>query len=307
MSTYIGIDGGGTKTTCAIGDDHNLLGTGTSGGSNIVKLGEAQARASVQAAILKACVAAKVDPAQVECTCIGVAGTSVPQVKNAVKRFIAEVVAGNVIVHGDNEIALEAAFGGAAGVIVASGTGSIAYGHNEQGETARAGGHGFAVSDEGSGYWIGRAAVSAVLSALDNGVETLLLTQLAEALEAHPREAIVEVANSIPSPDFSKLFPLVTDAAEVGDPIAIEVLKQAGGELAELATSVIQRLWPAETKVRIGMVGGVFQNSSHVRQEFYTQLRLRHPQVNVSMSVVNPVMGALALARRGVEQRAAKA
>jgi N-acetylglucosamine kinase-like BadF-type ATPase len=306
MGIYVGIDGGGTKTTCAIGDEKNLLGTGTSGGSNVVRLGEAQARASVQAAILKACVSAKVDPGQVERTCIGVAGASVPQVKDAVRRFVSEVVPGTVVVLGDNEIALESVFGGAPGVVVASGSGSIAYGRNEQGETARAGGHGFAIGDEGSGYWIGRAAVSAALRALDNGKETLMLTQLAYALGAHARDEIVKVANSSPPPDFAAVFPVVTQASEAEDPIAVEVLKRAGGELAQLAATVIRRLWPENTAVRVGMVGGVFQNSSIVRQEFYNALRAIHPKVNVSFSVANPVMGALLIARKDVERAAAK-
>ncbi len=214
MGIYLGIDGGGTKTTCAIGDEKNLLGTGTSGGSNVVRHGEAQARASVQAAILKACVSAKIDPGQVERTCVGVAGASVPQVKDAVRRFVAEIVPGSVVVLGDNEIALEACFGCAPGVVVASGSGSIAYGRNDKGEIARAGGHGFAIGDEGSGYWIGRAALSASLRAQDNGTETLMLTQLALALGVRSRDEIVKLANGHPAPDFAALFPVVMGASE---------------------------------------------------------------------------------------------
>ncbi len=305
MGIYVGIDGGGTKTTCAIGDEKNLLGTGASGGSNVVRLGEAQARASVQAAFLKACASAKVDPGQVERTCVGVAGASAPQVKDAARRFVAEVAPGTVLVLGDHEIALEAAFGGAPGVVVASGSGSIAYGRNDKGETARAGGHGCAIGDEGSGYWIGRAAISASLRAQDNGTETLMLTQLALALGAHSRGEIVNVANGTPAPDFASLFPVVTEASEAGDPIAVNVLERAGKELADLAATVIRKLWSGDETVRVGMVGGVFQNSSIVRQEFYNALRAVHPRVNVSFSVVNPVMGALSIARKNVEQLAA--
>ncbi len=64
-------------------------------------------------------------------------------------------------------IALEAAFGSGPGVIVIAGTGSIAYGRNAEGQTARAGGWGFAISDEGSGHWIGRTAVAAAIGAWD--------------------------------------------------------------------------------------------------------------------------------------------
>jgi glucosamine kinase len=304
MAIYLGIDGGGTKTTCAVGDDNTLLGTGTSGGSNVVRLGETQARASLQAAILKACNTAKVAPATVERTCIGVAGASVPQVREAVRRFIAEIVPGEVSVVGDNEIALEAAFAGGPGVIVASGTGSIAYGRNEQGKSARAGGYGFAISDEGSGHWIGRAAIAAAMRAFDLEQETELHCYIQEVLEARTPEDVIKVANATPPPDFSRLFPLVVQAAESGDAVAVDVLKRAGAELADLAAMVMQKLWPADTRVRVGMVGGVFQNSTQVRQEFYNALRRTHPQVNVSFSVVNPVMGALSLAKKSGSQAA---
>jgi glucosamine kinase len=304
MAIYLGIDGGGTKTTCAVGDDNNLLGTGTSGGSNVIRLGEAQARACLQAAILKACQAAKVEPGAVERTCIGVAGASVPQVRKAVRCFIAEIVSGEVVVVGDNEIALEAAFGGAPGVIVASGTGSIAYGRNEQGKTARAGGHGFAISDEGSGHWIGRAAIAAAMRAFDREQDTQLHGYINDALQVRSREDVVKAANATPPPDFARLFPVVVQAAEAGDQVAVEVLKSAGGELAELGAIVIRKLWPADANVRVGMVGGVFQNSTQVRQEFYNALRKTHPQVNVSFSIADPVTGALSLARK-VSQSAA--
>ena len=68
-------------------------------------------------------------------------------------------------------IALEAAFGSGPGVIVIAGTGSIAYGRNREGQTARAGGWGFAISDEGSGHWIGRTAVAAAIGAWDEDPE----------------------------------------------------------------------------------------------------------------------------------------
>lgn len=305
MPFYLGVDGGATKTSCAVGDEKALLGSGTSSGSNIVRSGEEQARASLQAAILKACCSAAIAPSQITQTCIGVAGVSVPDVSDKVRRIVAEVVAGSVEVVGDNEIAMEAAFGDAPGIVVASGTGSIAYGRNEHGEIARAGGHGFVVSDEGSGQWIGRAAVTAALRALDRDQVSFLYENIGKALHVRSRHELVKVVNGNPAPDFSQLFPVVVDAAEAGDAVAVSVLRAAGTELAQLAAVVFGRLWPNGGTVRVAMVGGVFQNAAIVRQEFYNSLRAVHPQVNVSFSVVNPVMGALALARKAVQRNAA--
>lgn len=305
MAFYLGIDGGGTRTTCAVGDDNAVLGTATSGASNIIKLGERQARTSLQDAILKACDAAGISSLQLLHTCVGVAGASVPEVREALRRFIAEIAAGSILILGDHEIALEAAFGGGPGVIVISGTGSIACGRNEKGEIARAGGHGFAISDEGSGYWIGRAAVSAALRAIDSGAESILPDRIGTILRARNRDELVRTVNGNPVPDFSQLFPCVAEAAQTGDVVAASVLRSAGAELAQLAAVVSEKLWPRGGAVHIAMAGGVFQNSAMVREAFSDALHSAQPQVSIISSVVTPVMGALSLARSGVRQGAA--
>jgi len=164
---YLGIDGGGTKTTCAVGDESRLLATAISGPSNIVRAGEAQARESLERAVRQACAAVGISAVEVARTCIGAAGAAHPEVAEKVHQMLASLLLSPVEVVGDMQIALEAAFDNGPGVIVIAGTGSIAYGRDANGNTARAGGRGFAISDEGSAHWIGRAAVGAVLRAAD--------------------------------------------------------------------------------------------------------------------------------------------
>ena len=172
MAIFLGIDGGGSKTSCLIGDETSVLGSGSAGGSNFVRGGEAAAKESLAAAIRQACMVANVKTSEIVSTCAGMAGVVSSETADTVRRILAEIVPGESEVVGDNAIALEAAFGGGPGVIVIAGTGSIAYGQNAAGESARAGGWGFAVSDEGSGQWIGRTAVSSLLRAQDEGRET---------------------------------------------------------------------------------------------------------------------------------------
>ena len=167
MAIFLGIDGGGSKTSSLIGDENSILGRGTAAGSNVVRVGEVPTREALAAAIRQACGAAHIVPAQITRTCIGVAGAARPQISQTIQRLLTELVPGEIEVVGDMVIALEAAFDDGPGVIVIAGTGSIAYGRNASGQTARAGGWGFAISDEGSGHWIGRAAVAAVLRACD--------------------------------------------------------------------------------------------------------------------------------------------
>ena len=158
MTYYLGIDGGGSKTTCAVGDESSLLATVAAGPSNITRVGEARARASLHQAVHEACAAAKIDPRQVRRACIGAAGAGREEIAGALRKIMAETLPGEIEVVGDMQIALAAAFGAGPGVIVIAGTGSIAYGRDAQGGTARAGGWGFAISDEGSAHWIGCAA-----------------------------------------------------------------------------------------------------------------------------------------------------
>jgi len=306
VSYYLGIDGGGTKTTCAVGDESHLLATATAGPSNIVRVGEAQARESLQAAVRQACAAAGITPAQVAHTCVGGSGAARPELAEAVRRCLAEILPTPIDVVGDMRIALEAAFDNGPGVIVIAGTGSIAYGRDEMGTTVRAGGWGFAIGDEGSAHWIGRAAVSAVLRAADlhPGDHSSLADALFKAWGVQSLPDLARAANSVPPPDFAALFPAV---AASDDDSARQVLTDAGRELACVAGVVIRRLFATEqtssipVAVPVAMIGGVFRRAALVRQVFCDDLRAHEPRAEVNPHVVEPVEGALRLARRAAK------
>ncbi|MBZ5568844.1 MAG: hypothetical protein LAN64_13465 [Acidobacteriia bacterium] len=298
MAIYLGIDGGGTQTTCAVGDQNSVLATASAGGSNMVRLGEHEARSNLHQAITKACDAARLRPGMVEAAVVGIAGASVPQVKETIAAMIHELVPGDIEVVGDMVTAMEAAFAGLPGVVAISGTGSVAFGRNRQGEVGRAGGWGPAISDEGSGHWIGRNAVAAVMRALDSFEATALLRGIFDAWNIESLEQLLQKANSSPPPDFAGLFPTVQSAASGGDDIAQQLLAAAGNELAWLAGVVIGRLWPQDDAVRVAIGGGVFAHSPIVRWTFWKQLRAEHPRAAVSFKITQPVEGALWLARR---------
>lgn len=303
MPYYIGIDGGGTKTTCAVGNDSQLLATATTGPSNIVRVGESEAHASLLEAVKQACAAATIRVAEVARTCVGASGATHPEVATAVHKFLAEILPTPIEVVGDMEIALEAAFGTGPGVIVIAGTGSIAYGRDQKGATARAGGWGFAIGDEGSAHWIGRAAVSAVLRASDanygkaeNTLHHELTTALSKAWQANSLLDLARIANSVPPPDFSALFPVVAASSDV---LALQVLSTAGRELANTAAVVTHRLFSEETRIApVAMVGGVFRYAELTKEEFSRELRRLDPRVKINRNVVEPVEGALRMARR---------
>lgn len=318
---YLGIDGGGTKTTCAVGDESRLLATATAGASNIVRVGEAIARESLQQSVRQACAAAGITPAQISHTCVGGAGAARPELAEIVRRSLAEILPTVIDVLGDMQIALEAAFDLGPGVIVNAGTGSFAYGRDQQGATVRAGGWGFAIGDEGSAHWIGRAAVNAVLRAADprpidfqssdpksaRRREEVLASESAQpnTLSAALQKVwgvasltdLARAANSIPPPDFAALFPAVAASEDV---LASQVLSRAGRELAQIAATVVHRLFQeSETgPVPVAMTGGVFRHAPLTRGDFYNELRRLDPRVEVNPQVLDPVEGALKMARR---------
>jgi len=302
---YLGIDGGGTKTTCAVGDDSRLLATVTAGPSNIVRVGEVRARESLHQAVGRACAAAGITTAQVAHTSVGGAGAARPELAAMVRSILGEILSTPIGVVGDMEIALEAAFNAGPGIIVIAGTGSIAYGRDRQGNTARAGGWGFAISDEGSAHWIGRAAIRAVLRAADQAGENFhgaagnwpFAAALMKAWEVGSLADLARAANAIPPPDFAALFPAV---AASSDSLAREVLARAGRELAEVAGLVIRRLFPVDhtAPVPLAMTGGVFRHAPGVREVFYNELRAIDARAAVDPQVVEPVEGALGMARR---------
>jgi glucosamine kinase len=298
VAIFLGIDGGGSKTACVVGNETAVLGLGTSAGSNIVRVGEARARESLHAAIRQACQSARVTTPEITRACIGVAGAAREEVREVIVRLAREIIPGEIEVVGDMEVAMEAAFGNGPGVIVIAGTGSIAYGRNTALQTARAGGWGHAISDEGSGHWIGRAAVAIVVREGDQQSETCLFKLIAKSWGVTTHEQVVMMANRSPAPDFAALLPVVLQAAEKKNQQAGSVLVQAADELSTLAKQVIQALFSEQEAVPVAMSGGVFANSAQVRENFYNRLSLKWPNVRLALTVIEPVQGALQLARK---------
>jgi glucosamine kinase len=307
MAYYLAIDSGGTKTRCVLADETTVLATAMTGGSNVVRLGQSQSRESLHAAIRQVCATAKVTPQQIRSICIGAAGAARPEIDGKIHGILAELFSkiahANIEVVGDHVIALEAGFGTGPGVIAIAGTGSIVYGRDAAGNIARAGGWGFAVSDEGSGQWIGRRAISQILHAHDEGRETALTAMVLQAWRLNTIDELVQQANSTPPPDFPRLFPIVLRATDQNDSIARDLLAQAGAKLAGLAALVLHRLTlHAQSAILpVAMTGSVFRQSSQVREVFCHVLQNTFPGINVRPDLADPVDGALARARRNLE------
>jgi N-acetylglucosamine kinase-like BadF-type ATPase len=295
MALYLGIDAGGTKTDCAVSNGAELLGQASAGSCKLARLGPEKARKNLHSVMRQACQAAQVPPAEIQHVCIGMAGSSIPEAAQWAQETIREVTPNAAIyVAGDHVVAHRAAFGTSPGVLVISGTGSIAFGRNQAGQTARAGGWGPNVSDEGSAYWVGREAVAAALRAFDSGRNNGLLPVIARAWSVAPEE-VISSANAA-EPRFAELAGAIVEAAEKGEPAACDVTHRAGKALAALGGVVIDRLWPKSGIVPVALAGGVLRGSPLVRRSFKEAMGVHHPEAAVSFADVRPVLGALEIA-----------
>src|SRR6478672_8974858 len=191
MGHVLGIDAGGTKTVCLLADDTgNIVAEARAGGANLQAVGELEVEKVLHRVMEEAIGSRAVVPTAI---CLGIAGVDRPDdyaVIGAIMRRIGYKA--RVVVVNDALVALEAGAPGQPGVVVISGTGSISYGRNARGEAARSGGWGYVLGDEGSGYWIGRAALRAVLRQSDRrGPKTALSDLLLEHFGVDQAQSLI--------------------------------------------------------------------------------------------------------------------
>lgn len=300
MRFCLGIDAGGTKTVCAIGDESRILARTLSGSIKHMRVGEEIAGENLRTVVSESLHLAGVRADQIESSCVGTAGSRIPSFAAWVKRSLAGLVSGTIEICGDDEVALDAAFPGGAGVLVVAGTGSNIAGRTSAGKLVNAGGWGPALGDEGSGYWIGHTALSAAFRAYDWGEPTMLLPKVMAFWSLPELGEVVAYANKIPMPDFSLLTPLVVECAEAGDAIATRTLLEGGGHLAEFALLAYRKVRYEEPDGPIpgfSFTGSVLANIAMVRDAMMEEIRRALPLAQVAREAVDPLEGALWRAR----------
>ncbi len=257
MKLFLGVDGGQSSTTALVADETGrVIGVGRAGPCN--HAGAAQGREKFIQAIGKSVREAGGD-ASFECACFGFSGGA-PD-KEALTREI--VSAKQYVITHDADIALSGATGGEPGVVVIAGTGSMAFGRNREGRTARAGGWGFAFGDEGGAFDLVRQALRAVVRHEEGwGPATGLRGPLLESEDAQDAHDLLHrfYTDEYSRARVASLAPLVDHAAHAGDPLAREILGAAAQSLASIAAAVRGQLFAADEEVRVSYTGGVFRS-----------------------------------------------
>jgi N-acetylglucosamine kinase-like BadF-type ATPase len=203
------------------------------------------------------------------------------------------------VIVNDALIALVAGAGSSPGVVVISGTGAIAYGVSHHGVAARAGGWGPTLGDEGSGYWIGRRALAAVMRDVDGrGPQTDLARLVLHHLSlSRPEELVAEVYHQPQARRTIASLGTVVDGARAdGDPVAIDIMGQAADELALAAASVISRLDMRGEQFPILLAGGMLRESVWLSTEVRRRMAEVAPRAIVGPLTHEPAIGAVRLA-----------
>jgi glucosamine kinase len=303
MSFFLALDAGGTKTDYLLADETRELARVRTGTIKRMRVDAATASQNLESALAQLSAQTGVSMASITRTCIGTAGESVPLVRDWLQSSFSARVGGGLLILGDVEIALEAAFPGRPGVLALAGTGSNVLGRTNEGRLITAGGWGPALADQGSGHRIGLESLRATFLAKDEERQTLLLSAVMDFWELSSLDSLVEYANSRPAPDYSKLTEVVVRCAELGDETALGVLRQQGEELAYLVRLVIRRLRLASNEQEwtppIAYTGSILENVTQVRDALIAAVQREFPSALAPDKVVDPIEGALWRARTG--------
>jgi len=311
---YLGIDGGQSSTVALIGDERGVvLGFGQAGPCNHVKAsrGPAKLRRAVLGAVTTAWRnSPRSSPHSsgrlptFDSAYLGMSGG--PEDKAAIIEQVLR--AKRLEVTHDAVTALMGATEGHPGIIVISGTGSICFGMNEQGATARAGGWGYVFGDEGSAFDTARQALRASLAMEEGwGPPTVLRDRVVAFSTAKDvNEALHKWYTEEYSRSRTATFArVVEECAIAGDRVARGILRNAAGSLARLVEQVRRRLFRPKDEVLVSYIGGAFH--SRILLDRFRQLvraQASAPGKNrVTPPALGPAAGALLAAYRAAGHR----
>jgi len=296
---FLGVDGGQTKTVAAIADERGeVLGVGAAGPANHVRQrgGEARMRRAVTGAVRAAAKSAGLRTLHFASAYMAMTGGA--ELARDVLSEIADC--GRLKAEGDTPAALASVTLGKPGVVVIAGTGSVAFGIGPSGKQSVAGGWGYIMGDEGSGYRIGLEAIRACTRSADGRApQTALTHAILDHFRvpdlAHLHRLIY--AGRISRPRIAAAASVVASVASE-DAAARAILAQAGRELALAAATVIAKLRVGNRPVVVGLVGGVFRAGEPLLRAFRRELMRRAPWAGIRWPVLPPVLAAVLLAMR---------
>lgn len=298
----IGIDGGGSKTHAIVADEQGRTIAEMVGPGSAVRPGLAEHSATVIATVVRdalaSCEMTHVVP---RALCVGVAGAGRETERQELWQALASRdLATELVLHSDFSIALDDAFGDGPGVLMISGTGSVAFGRGPTGTTARCGGWGPVCGDEGSGAWIGRRALSVVTASADGREpDTALIGAVLTAAQVNETSDLVAWAAGAAPSQLATLAPVVLSVAEAGDLRANAIVSLAVEELVLHVRSLARQLFGDErAALPLALSGGMMTRGSTLRKRFEHRVKTAVPGAQLRSEPVIPARGAVRAALR---------
>lgn len=302
MRFVIGVDGGGTKTAAAVvGDDLRVLGAGISGPSNYRSADIESSSRNIVDAVTQALCVANIPLERIDAICMCLAGFDTEIDLPVPHRAMMLLgYCGPAIIENDVVGAWACATDGGPGIVAIAGTGATALGMNADGAFWRVDGWDYILGDAGSGYRIGLAAIHETMKMLDGRrPPTRLLDKLAEFYRVDGALAMRRLADSgglgkLRVAGFSRC---VAEAADEGDQLAQDILRQAASEIASDIAAIVTQLAMRDTTFPIGIVGSVFKSTTWVLDPLRTAITCIAPQAKLETPRHLPEVGAAIVAQ----------
>jgi len=296
----IGVDGGGTETLGVLVNENGVvLAQGKVGPTNYQAVGAERLHNEITQLFKQLGIGNAQGPKKIDHIYFGLAGVGRASDRQEVRDLFHDLdFATQFTIESDAMIALAGAFSGKEGIIIIAGTGAICFGKNETGPVVRSGGWGYLLGDEGSVFFIGQQAIMAALKDLDGRGEK---TSLRRALEK--KYNLTQVDQIIPKiykqeidrTAISRLAPMVFEHANENDAVAAEIIRRTGNEQGKMAKAVAEKLDLVNKKIRVALIGGVFNQRDILENEIAKELYELSWDVEIIEPELPPVMGAAIL------------
>jgi N-acetylglucosamine kinase-like BadF-type ATPase len=299
LSYFLGFDGGGSKTDCVLVDEHGvLLASAYGSASNPLRTGYAKTWFALSSTADAVLARQKIKSTDIAGICAGLGGAARTQVARRIASFLERSFPNAAVqVTSDMDIALAAAVGEGRGIVLIAGTGSVAFGRTGEGVTARAGGFGPWIGDEGSGFEIGKLAAAAASRDVDaRGAQTMLSERIFKDLDCRDWNELFERIAKSADDVFPRLFPTVAQVAHAGDPVACEILQHAAASLSDLAYNVAKKLQLAGEEFPLAKVGGMHGRSKLLDAELDARLAAVLPRAIMVPLAIPPALAAARMA-----------
>ena len=298
MTGVLGVDVG--KGGCRARWSASGTGGGLGVGPGVPHIAEPGAPEAIATAIAVAARAAGSPSSGIDTVCAGVTGLL--EARDVAPRLavllLDALCAGCAVVTGDVVTSHAGALAGAAGVVVAAGTGSVALGVDPSGRHAKVDGLGYILGDQGSGFAVGRRGLASALRHHDGRGGSAALAALAERMYGRLDRLAASVYASENRPAaVARFAPAVAEAARSGDADAIAIWRDAADELAGTATAALDRLQWSEEPVPLSWTGRLFDAADVLWEPFVESLTARAPRLALQPPRGDSLSGALYLAR----------